>query len=1170
MRDGNKTKAQLIDELKRARERIAELEASQANHKPVEPDSKFLRNIASLREVDTGDLELADTLDVEAIQSLMNDFYEVAHIPIGIIDLKGKALVGVGWQDICTKFHRVNPQSFRSCIESDIQLSTGVPAGKFKLYKCHNHLWDAATPIILGDRHVGNVFYGQFFFDDEMIDYELFRSQARKYGFPEEEYIAALDAVPRLNRKSLVKTMAFLIKLAQMFSRLSYKNVMLARSLAEQDSLVRSLRAAEEKYRSIFENATVGIFRTTPEGGFIDANPTVSRMFGYTSPEELMNTVRDVRTQLYVDPESRKKWISLVDQQDFATSEVEMQKKDGSTCWVRQSARAVRNIEGQTIHYEGFSYDITEQMRAHEELRKAERKYRDIFENAIEGIYRTTPGGRFLEVNSAFARILGYDSPDSLKSEITDIGQQLYVEPKARREWITSLDQQDYGRFEVQMRRKDGSLCWIRLRARPVRDAGGRTIYFEGFAEDVTERKRIEEELQQYRSHLEKLVKKRTDQLMESENTYRTIFENTGTATLIFGEDTIISLVNTEFERLFLYTKDEVEGKKSWTDLTLPEDWERLMSFHRLRGIDPDAPPRNYELKVVDRTGKVHDAYMTVATIPGTDKRAASLLDITSLKEAERALRESQMHYQALFNHAGVAIAELDAEGKHISFNDSLVDFTGYSREELEGMTGVDITHPDYVEQAITLRSKQVNGEIERFTMEKCYIHKDGTPRWGELRSTPIRDEKGRFLSSVAAITDITERKKAEEALALNEASYRNLFENAPIGMFQATFEDGKFLRVNSAYATMLGYESPKDLMSTLDDAATLHISAEDRDALLNTLKRQDWFYGEYPRFRKDGTSMIGRVAIRRILKPDGRIDYIEGIVEDITERKRAEQALAENEALYRNLFENASIGMFQSSLEGRFLRINKAYATMLGYESTEEVMAAITDTATQIHADPANRAALLRTLEQQEWFYAEQPYLRKDGSVMIGKLAVRKVLKPDGKTAYLEGIVEDITERKRTEEALIKSEGELRIRAQDLMEVNTTLRVLLKAMEKDQEELKERFLENIRAQVLPYFDKLKKRPLQDVERNFIQMAEMHLNEIASPFVQKLSSRYLNLTKKEIQIASLIKEGKTSKEIAGILNSKKRVIDFHRENIRKKLGLNNKKESLVIMLRSLS
>ncbi len=304
--------------------------------------------------------------------------------------------------------------------------------------------------------------------------------------------------------------------------------------------------------------------------------------------------------------------------------------------------------------------------------------------------------------------------------------------------------------------------------------------------------------------------------------------------------------------------------------------------------------------------------------------------------------------------------------------------------------------------------------------------------------------------------------------------------------------------------------------------------------------------------------------------KADGSLGGIVAIVTDITDLKQAKEALAENEAMYRSLFENASIGMFQTTLEGKFLRINKAYATMLGYPSTEEVISTITDTATQIHADPRNRTELLAALEKQGWFYAEQPYLRKDGSIMIGKLAIRKVVKQDGATAYLEGIVEDITERKRAEESLINRERELRIKAQNLMEVNTTLKVLLNTMEKDQEELKDRFLTNIQNQVLPYLKKLKKSPLQEDQSGYVEMAEAHLLEIASPFTQKLTSSFLNLTKKEIQIAYLVKEGKTSKEIAELLNAKQRVIEFHRENIRSKLGLKNKKGRLAMLLRSFS
>ena len=145
-------------------------------------------------------LELADLLDVAAVQSLADEFYELAHIPMFILDLKGNPLVAAGWQEVCTKFHRAHPEACKNCRESDRELSTGVAPGEFKLYKCKNNLWDVVTPIMLGTQQIGNLFSGQFFFTDELVDRAMFRSQAQKYGFDEQEYLAALDRVPRLRR----------------------------------------------------------------------------------------------------------------------------------------------------------------------------------------------------------------------------------------------------------------------------------------------------------------------------------------------------------------------------------------------------------------------------------------------------------------------------------------------------------------------------------------------------------------------------------------------------------------------------------------------------------------------------------------------------------------------------------------------------------------------------------------------------------------------------------------------------------------------------------------------------------------------------------------------------------------------------------------------------------
>ena len=121
----------------------------------------------------------------------MDEFYKLTNIGIGIIDLKGNVLVGTGWQDICTKFHRVHPETAKHCLESDTILTEGVEPGTCRTYLCKNNLRDIATPIVAGGKHIGNLFLGQFLYEDEKRDYALFREQARRYGFDEKEYIAA-------------------------------------------------------------------------------------------------------------------------------------------------------------------------------------------------------------------------------------------------------------------------------------------------------------------------------------------------------------------------------------------------------------------------------------------------------------------------------------------------------------------------------------------------------------------------------------------------------------------------------------------------------------------------------------------------------------------------------------------------------------------------------------------------------------------------------------------------------------------------------------------------------------------------------------------------------------------------------------------------------------------
>ncbi len=191
--------------------------------------------------------------------------------------------------------------------------------------------------------------------------------------------------------------------------------------------------------------------------------------------------------------------------------------------------------------------------------------------------------------------------------------------------------------FEHRLRTKEGRELLVEWLGRAVYKDTGEFDYFFGIGIDITERRRVESALSQ------------------SENLYRTIFETTGSATIIINEDSTIALANTEFERVFGYTQGETVGR-SWIDLISREDGERMKEYHRLRQIDPNLAPRNYEIRLVDRQGEIRNVSVTIAMIPGSGKSVASLLDITERKRAEEEIRQHN-RYLSTINQVIAAVA---------------------------------------------------------------------------------------------------------------------------------------------------------------------------------------------------------------------------------------------------------------------------------------------------------------------------------------------------------------------------------------------------------------------------------------------------------------------------------------------------------------------------------
>ncbi len=201
-------------------------------------------------------LTLADLIDVAELQAIMDEFYRMTGYGVGIIDLSGKVLVATGWQEICTRFHRCHPKTRENCLESDIFLSRGPEAGTVKAYKCKNNMWDLMTPVFVENRLLANVCHGQFFFADEKIDHEYFRSQARRYGFPEDEYLAALRQVPIRSRAEVDTLMLFYAQIATFVSRQGYYNLMLRQEMEYRNEMQEALRCSKAELEIKVEERT--------------------------------------------------------------------------------------------------------------------------------------------------------------------------------------------------------------------------------------------------------------------------------------------------------------------------------------------------------------------------------------------------------------------------------------------------------------------------------------------------------------------------------------------------------------------------------------------------------------------------------------------------------------------------------------------------------------------------------------------------------------------------------------------------------------------------------------------------------------------------------------------------------------------------------------------------
>jgi PAS domain S-box-containing protein len=359
------------------------------------------------------DEDLSNILDTPAIHSLMEDFTRLTGMAMAILDLQGKVLVATGWQDICTQFHRVQPQAAENCTASDLFLSRNLRPGEYVAYKCRNHLWDVATPLFIGGKHVGNVYTGQFFYDDEPLDERLFIDQAAKYGFDQEQYLSALHRVPRISRERVKPLMDFLTKFSALVSKLSYSNLKLAKAMSEQRLIEATLRQSEEYFRRLTKLSPVPVLIINQRGNIEYVNDRFLTTFGY-SLDDIPNLETWWRCA-YPDEQHRLKgianWRQAVGKMARKTADIEP-TESRVTC--KDGTVRIAEIFGARIGKKNLVIfqDITERKRNEEEIIRQSGQLRAL-------------GARLAEVEEKERQLLARELHDQVCQSLTALSLTL-------------------------------------------------------------------------------------------------------------------------------------------------------------------------------------------------------------------------------------------------------------------------------------------------------------------------------------------------------------------------------------------------------------------------------------------------------------------------------------------------------------------------------------------------------------------------------------------------------------------------------------------------------------------------------------------------------------------------------------------------------------------------
>jgi two-component system sensor histidine kinase/response regulator len=616
-------------------------------------------------------------------------------------------------------------------------------------------------------------------------------------------------------------------------------------------------------------------------------------------------------------------------------------------------------------------------------------------------------------VNDAFTDLTGLRKNELAGTAFSDLSllnaknKALLLENLAKRMQGIPVDP-----YEINFRNRAGEARCAEVKAKKINYAGNPAdlVIFH----DITRRKENARRLKEYSEKMEALVNEKVKEVKESEEKFRNLSEESPNMIFIYKKGRVI-YANKKCEDLMGYTKEEFYAPAfNFFTLIAPESQEKLKSSHKRHAEGEEVAPYAYTL--VTKAGKRISAVLTSKLIKyeGENATLGIVTDITERKKAENELQEARERYSSLFDRAPLGILVIDPETfRIVEFNNVAHQQLGYSREEFSKLSIPDF---EVKETADEIRNHINNILSERRgEFETKHKTKDGNLRDVLVTTKPIILRGKTYLQCI--FHDITEIRKVQDALMKSESKYRQLVELAQEGIW-ALDKSLKTVFVNLRMAQMLGYSqgemAGKSLFEFLDKGIT-----EQANHFLRQFKKgiKGQFECAFP--RKDGTRIYTSIAASNIKDDQGRSIGTLALVADITERKRAEEALKESEERARAIVANAPIGIATSSADKHFLSANEAFCKILGY--TEDELGKLTFKDITHPEDLKESVAKMEELEagRISFFMQEKRYVKKDGNVINGKIMVSAMRDQAGNPSLFIAELEDITERKKMEDEL-------------------------------------------------------------------------------------------------------------------------------------------------------